>query len=112
MNYSPEQIMQGLMSYADNEVIPKLPTSSKWIMGTAIALGQNKVHDIMSALMENSIVKMLGIVDNDGMIDADALISAMQQASDKYGSVTMDIPLVGKLTFSSGDVKNIKKYIV
>lgn len=112
MNYSPEQVINGIINYADKEIMVKLPTTGKWVFGTVVNLTYKKVDDVIANIMSNAIVNMLGIVDDNGNIDVDNLIVAMKSAADKYGSISIDMPLVGKLTFSSTDIDALKQYIV
>lgn len=112
MKYNSEQILNGLISYADHEIIDKLPTSGKWVVGTAIGMMSNKAEVFVENIKANTIVQMLGIVDEDGMIDADTLISAMRSSADKYGKISVDVPLIGRLSFSSSDVDSLRSYIV
>ena len=111
MNYSTEQVINGLINYADSEVMIKLPTTSKWIMGTAIGVMSNKTSKIIDKLKDNPIVDILGIVDENGNIDIDTLIQAMKESASKYGNVTVEVPLVGKLTFTSNDFDMLRSYI-
>lgn len=111
MTYTSEQIINGLMSYAEAEVMGKLPTAGKWIMGTAIVLAANKMPQVAKEFVNHPLVRMLGVVDEDEKIDADAMLQAMRTAADKYGSMTLDVPMVGKLTFSVDDVDRLKAYI-
>lgn len=111
MKLNSEQVVQGLINYADNEIMNKLPSTGKWIMGTAIGLAAGKAHETIDALSENTIVKMLGVIDEDGLIDVDALIGAMKSSADRYGNLSVDVPMIGKLTFSSSDVDNLKIYM-
>lgn len=112
MKYNSEQVIQGLMNYADSEVMGKLPTSGKWIVGTAMGLAANKTDRVIDMLKGNAIVQMLGVMDDDGMIDVDAVMTAMKTSADKYGKFTVDVPIVGKLTFTSADVDSLRNYIV
>ena len=112
MRYNSEQVLNGLISYADHEIIDKLPTTGKWVVGTAIGMMSNKAEMFVDNLKSNAIVQMLGIVDEDGMIDADALISSMKSSADKYGKISVDVPLIGRLSFSSSDVDSLRNYIV
>lgn len=112
MNYTVDQVMTGIINYADSEIMGKLPTSGKWIMGTAIGLATTKTNNIVDALRENAIAKMLGIIDDNGNVDVDALIGAMRQAADKYGKVSFDIPMIGTMTFSASDVDRLRTFIV
>lgn len=107
-----DRVLNGLISYADSEIMPKLPTSSKWVFGTGVNLATNKITDLIVNLQDNSIAKMLGIVDGNGEIDVDALILAMKQSADRYGDISFDVPLVGKLTFSSGDIDRLRNYLI
>lgn len=111
MKLNSEQVIQGLINYADNEVMNKLPTSGKWVMGTAIGLAANNATEVIDTLSSNAIVKMLGIIDDNGMIDVDALIDAMRSSADRYGNLTVEVPIVGKLTFSSADVDSLRSYM-
>lgn len=111
MSYSADQILNGLINYADHEVMDKLPTTGKWVMGTTIGLMTNKANTVIDNLRNNSIVKMLGIIDDDGNIDADALITALKSSADRYGKITVEVPLVGKLSFSSNDVESLRTYL-
>lgn len=111
MKYSTDQVINGLIAYADSEIMGKLPTTGQWVMGTALGLASNKVGSALDVLKGNTIVQMLGIIDEDGMVDVDALTDAMKKSADKYGKITVDIPLVGRLSFSSTDVENLKRYI-
>lgn len=111
MNYSSDQVVNGIIRYADAEVMSKLPTSGKWVMGTALVLASNKIPLVIETLKENPIVNMLGIVDDNDNIDVDSLMMAMKKAADQYGSVTLEVPLVGKLMFSGEDIDHLKAYI-
>lgn len=111
MKYTADQIMRGLMNYADVEILNKLPMSGKWIMGAMFSLASTKLNNIVNAFRENTLVKMLGVVDEDGMIDIDDLLVAMKDSANKYGNITLEVPMVGNLTFSSYDLDKVKSYI-
>lgn len=112
MTYSSDVVIQGIINYADNEIMNKLPTSGKWIVGTAMGLGSGKLIKVLDEVKDNKIVKMLDIVDENGNIDVDSLISAMKEAANKYGKMTVEIPMVGRLSFSSSDIDDLRRYIV
>lgn len=112
MKYTVERVMQGIINYADAEVMGKLPTSGKWVMGTVIGMASNKARNVVDSLKENPIVSMLGIVDEDDMIDVEEFLSALHSSADKYGNLILDVPLVGRMTFTSSDVDHLRNYIV
>lgn len=110
-NFTSEQIIEGLMKYADTEIIYKLPTTGKWVVGTAIVLASNKLPAVVEYIKSIPAAQMLGIVDEAGNIDADQILEALRKTADRYGSMTVTFPLVGSMTFSSDDVERLKTYI-
>lgn len=110
--YTVERVMQGLSNYIDAEVMDKLPSSGRFVMGTVMGMANGKAHTVVEQLKENPVVSMLGIVDESDHIDAEALIEAMRTSADKYGSIMLEVPLVGRLTFTSTDIDHLRSYIV
>lgn len=111
MNYSVDQVVKGISNYADNEVMGKLPTSGKWILGTVITLAINNAYNIVDSLQHNPIMQMIGAIDEDGLINVDEIINAMREAADRYGNVVVNVPMLGSMTFSSADVERLRSYI-
>lgn len=109
--YSAEQVVNGIIAYADNEVMVKLPTTGKWVMGTIIGIASQKVHRVVETLQDNIIVQMLDVVDESGNIDVDTVVVALKEASEKYGNLHIDLPLVGNMAFTSSDVEKLRTYI-
>lgn len=111
MKYSADQVVNGFINYVDNEVMHQLPITSKWLMGTALAMASKKVNNVIDTLKDNSIVNMLEIIDENGYIEVDDLMDAMKESADRYGKVTLDIAMLGSLTFSSSDIDVLRGYI-
>ena len=111
MRYNADKVVTGIINFADGEVLKKLPTSGKWIVGTGIGLATGQIQNIIMQLQDNSIVKMLNIVDEEGNFDIDTISEKMKEAAIKYGNVKLSIPLVGNLTFSENDIELLKNYI-
>ena len=70
-----------------------------------------KVNDIVVNLQGNQVMKMLGIIDDEGMFDIDMLARYMRESADKYGKAIISIPILGEMSFSSQDVETLKNYI-
>lgn len=112
MKRSTDQVMQGILNYVDSDVMTKLPTSSKWILGTMVSLASGKASNIIESLKENPMVNALEIVDENGYIDVDMLLDAMKNSVSHYGDISLDVPLVGKMTFNSYDLERLKNFMV
>ena len=106
-----EQFMNGILTYIDKEVIPVLPTAGKWGIGTVVLLVTDKYSRLFDEITSNPIIKSIGIVDTDGNVDVERLSEALKISADKYGKMTLSIPIIGNLTFTSSDVEKVKHYI-
>lgn len=106
-----ERLRDGMINYIDNEVMTSLPTAGKWIVGTAVTIIQSKYDEVIDGLMKNQMVKTLELVDENGMIDQNILLSALKLNADKYGEAVISIPLLGSMRFKPGDVEKLRQYI-
>lgn len=106
-----DQVLNGLLKYADHEVINKLNTGGKWIVGTMIAIANQNAAHFMHQLMSNPLVNALGIMDEDGNCDVDMLADALTETAQKYGDLKVEFPMVGSMSFSANDVDLLKDYI-
>lgn len=112
MRCNSDKVILGIMNYADAEIIGKLPTMGKWLAGTAIGMVSSKVNDVVMNIQNNSALKMVGAIDDDGMIDVDLIMDNMKQSADRYGNAHISIPLVGDMSFSSSDIDTLRSYIM
>lgn len=111
MKVSAEQLVNGLILYADEEVIRNLPTQGKWLVGASIGIMTTKVNNLVHLLNDNKFFQMTEIIDENGMFDVDLIMDSLRESASKYGKVSFQIPVVGKLIFSAADIDLIKKYV-
>lgn len=109
--YTAEQVLNGIIKYADNEVLSKLDTKGKIFLGTGITIAMQNASTILKQIPQNDIVKMLGIVDDGGQYDVDLVATHLKENAKKYGKIQFNIPVVGTLTFTPEDVDKLKDYI-
>lgn len=107
---SKTQFINGVIDYIDNEMMPHLPTSGKWSMGAMVILAKNRSENMLDSLVANPLFETLGVV-KDEKIDIDLLTDALKESASKYGKLTLNIPTVGVLSFTSSDVESIKSFI-
>lgn len=110
---SVNQIEQGIASFLDTEFMPNLPQNGiqKVMAGTAISLIIKRSGNIVREFTNNSFVKMLGIMDEEGNMDIDILRSELKANMPETG-VVMDLPMIGTLTFHKGDVDTLYNHII
>ena len=105
-----DQAMRGVAQYADNEIIPHLPTGKGIGAGIALALILDGGKNRILALKDHPAVQMMGIMDEDGNIDLDRLYNAARTRVDGK-KIPWNIPVIGELKFDVNDVDRLYKYI-
>ena len=105
-----DQAMRGVAQYADNEIIPHLPTGKGIGAGIALALIMDGGKAQLLKLRENPAVQMMGIMDAEDNIDLDRLYNAARTRVDGK-KIPLTIPVIGELRFDVNDVDRLYKYI-
>lgn len=106
-----EQLLNGILSYIENDIIPSLPTAGKWGLGTISVLVASRYNDIFAELIKNPVIKAMNVVDDNGMIHIDTLGNAIKQSAEKYGQLVVAIPLLGTMSFSAKDIDRLRERI-
>lgn len=105
-----DQAMRGAAKYADNEIIPHLPTGKGIGAGIALALVMDGGKSRLLALREHPVVQMMGIMDADGNIDLDRLYNAARPRVDGQ-KIPVMVPIIGELRFDVSDLDKLYRYI-
>lgn len=112
MNYTKEQVVGGIIDYIDNEIINQMATPAKVIISTGIGLAKRNIENTIGELSSNQVIKALGIIDDNGLIDIDTLSEELRTSMSKVGQMTISLPFnMGQVTLVPGDVDTLVKYI-
>ena len=107
VNY--EQVVNGLTKFIDNEIISQLSGNQKILLGIGTGVALRKGENMYNALKNNSMIKMLGIITDEG-IDLETLYEeAKKQAMKEV--IRVDIPMVGTLKLNEEDIVKLYNYI-
>lgn len=105
------KVINGLMSYVDNEIVGKLNGSLKaWGIGIAAGILGKRAEQMYAALRENPVLTSLGLIDGD-MIDVESIYSEALRMAQR-GSATVSVPMLGGITFGPSDVEALYRYIL
>lgn len=110
---SVDKIEKGVANYLDAELMPQLEKNSleKVMVGTVASLLIRKTGTIIEGYKDNKLVQMLGIMDEEGNVDVDTLVTELKKNITKEG-VKVDIPVLGTLTFHKDDIDKLYDYIM
>lgn len=103
-----KQVEQGLARFLDTELMTKLPDVGwqKVLTGTAAGLIIKRMDNIFDSLKKNELIKAMGIVTDNDMIDIDVLWSEFKSNMPDTG-LQVEIPMLGKITLSKADIDKL-----
>lgn len=105
------KVINGLVGYVDEEIVAKMNGSWKaWVVGGAAGLVAARADRLMAALSDNQMIRALGLMDGEN-VDIEAIYAEMLKQA-KRGSATIDVPLVGPVTFGVADVESLYRHIM
>ena len=108
---SAAQIRDGVLEYANAHILPKLTPGKQFAAGTALGIAAARAEELLRAIAENSAVKAMGVVSENGMVDIDALYNAAITQLKRQKTLPVDIPMIGRLTFDESDITELYRTI-
>ena len=105
------KVLTGIASYIDDEIVSKMAGSWKaWVFGSAAGIVVSRADGLISAAANNPTIKALGLIDGEN-IDVDAIYAELRKQAQK-GTATLDMPILGPITFSASDVESLYRHIM
>lgn len=105
------KVLNGISLFVEKDLISKMNGSMKaWALGTAVALAVKRGPKVFSEVRDNPVIKALGLVDGE-MIDIEAIYPELLSQAQKH-TATLDIPMIGPVTYSTNDVESLYKLIM
>ena len=105
-----DQALRGVAQYAENEIIPHLPTGKGIGAGIALALIMDGGKSRILALKDHPAVQMMGVMDEAGNIDLERLYTVARARFDGQ-KLPVTGPIIGELRFDVGDLDKLYRYI-
>ena len=104
------QVVNGMTKYIDQEIINKIQGWQRWALGAGAGIMMNKGTNMFNAFKAHPVVKMLEVIDDNGMIDIDTIYTELRKQAEK-GSATFDAPMIGTITLTKDDVDKLYRFI-
>jgi hypothetical protein len=106
-----EQVKQGFARYVDAEFTNKMTGINRWLVGGIAGIAILRAENIYNHLKDMPFIKMLDVVDENGMIDIDIIYNAFLDQA-RRGEAVIDMPMVGQTKFSEHDIEALYRYII
>jgi hypothetical protein len=102
-----QQVIKGVLEYADKNVMPKLEEGKQFLAGMVLGVVGNKADGMIRALAQQPMIAALDIAKPNGEVDLDTLYAAAVAQIDKQHALPVDVPIIGRLTFSRSDLDEL-----
>lgn len=108
MHYT--RVIQGLMAYADAEILSKLHGSLKaWMIGAILEAVGDSAENVYRQIQTIPMIDALRIIDGEN-VDIDRAYALLRKQA-QHGPATEKIPFVGPITFTLSDVDALYRHI-
>jgi hypothetical protein len=102
-----EKVINGLSKYITSEMYPALNDWQELVARLAVTRALNNQARIKDALQRNAFIKTFAIMDENGDVDVEGLMTDMKELISTKGKVDIHIPMFGKFSFTSADVDKL-----
>jgi hypothetical protein len=107
-----EKVIDGINRYIDREIYGNLNDLQEMLARLAVGRINQNSDGIKKYLMTNGFCKTLCLVDSEGMVDVDDILQDIRAEIDRKGSIQVEIPFIGKLTFRANDIDVLRSEII
>jgi hypothetical protein len=106
-----ETVLDGLNRYIDKEIYGNLNDLQEILARLTVGRINQNSEAIKTALINNGFVRTMCIIDSDGMVDIETILQEVKREVERKGTLQVEIPMVGKLTFCPADVDVLRDQI-
>ena len=106
-----EQIKAGIGDYLQAKIMPRLDNKRQFVLGMAYGMGADRIDALIAEAGKNQIVKAMGLIDENGRVDIDALYNAAIAQMQAQHQLQIDIPMMGSFTFDEADLRELRECI-
>ena len=104
------QIQAGAARFLDAELVPSFTGWQRVLIGGGAGLLLKNLPQTLAALAQNPMVAALGVIEGEN-IDVDAIYAELLKQAQK-SSMTIDLPVIGPITFGTADVESLYRHVV
>lgn len=117
MQATKQHIVNGLVKYSKNEIIPKISDKAFKIIVSAATTMIEFHPEIITKYLDNEMISSI-LMENGGFYDIDMVVETLEKTLEEYGDFSLKIPGIKfispeekVLNFTAADIKKLKTYI-
>lgn len=105
------KVLAGVAGYVNDEIVSKMAGSWKaWLVGGTAGIAVARAGQLIDALAKNPMVTALGLIQGEN-IDVDVIYAELLKQAQR-GSATVELPVIGPITFGTADVESLYRHIM
>lgn len=108
-----KQVINGVMLFMDNHMIPKAEGNYKIILRTAKAGMMIAPDKFWNIIKDNALISMLGVIDENERVDIDTLANILSEGfgNEEFNLAFRFLGNEYKIFLSKDDIHTLKNYI-
>ena len=107
-----EKVLNGIIKYLNNEIYSNMTDWQEMLARIAVSRMIGNSEKLKNSLIQNPFIKTFAIIDNDGNVDLEGLISDIKTQIEQKEKISFSIPVFGKFTFTPSDVEKLYRTIL
>jgi hypothetical protein len=111
MKYKFEKVVESTAKWIGEKVYPKMNDLQEFVARMFVGRVLENEEKIKETLASNGMLRTFGFIDDEGMVDTDVLFGDIRREIERKGKLVINIPWIGKLTFTPEDVDELHNYI-
>ena len=112
MLYKFEKVVNSAAEWIGSALYPRMNDLQELVARMVIGRVLESEEKIKTALIGNGMLRTFGYINDEGMVDMDILLNDIRREVERKGKLVINIPWIGKITFTPEDVDSLKKHIM
>lgn len=105
------RVIDGLFRYLNNNLFAKMNDWQEVLARIAVGRIIGNPEALKQSLMANGIVRTFAVMDSEGNVDLENLAKDLKREIERKGKISVEIPIIGKLSFVASDIDDIYREI-
>ena len=118
MKVSKNQIINGVIAFAEKDLIPKIEDKPVKVVSAAALLLLAGNHALADPIFEHKFFKFFLKPDSDGLYEIDGMFEALEKSVETHGGLPLRLPTIPvlspdekALTLKVADIAELKRKI-
>lgn len=105
------QVVRGIASYLDAEMLPQMTGLPKVLGGVAMGLFLNNAQASLEEYKHKDWAKMIGLVDSHGEYNVAQVYEELLKQVQRE-AIVFDVPALGRITMREADIAKLYQHIM